>query len=193
MFYCVYVYNGMRYILFKADEDLFNFASGFSQKLKIHTDFGYEFGKVYELESKQQVTLELANVIINDFRENIFKIIKTKISSTSLVMTAYTKSLYTTQLYLIIISSKQFVGTMEELYESIQNNELTETDSIVDFKIVYPAYINFKNSIIKKIEEFDKVFLNNDSTLEDLLEAIDNMKNLYQQDPYTFLKENIYK
>ena len=183
----------MRYILFQSDPSTTKFVDGFTQILKIPVDFGYQMGNIYELESKSQANEFLSKAIIEDYKKYVFKIIKKKILDFPLVKMAYYKSLYTVQLYLTILSLGQFTGSMEELYDAAKNQEITLTDPIVDFEHYYQSFLNYKKEIIDKIEKFDTIFINDESTLIEIIDVIQSMKDLYQLDSYTFLKNNIYK
>jgi len=192
MLYSIYEFNGINYIIFALTKSQYDFVKGFTPYTSIDAPFGYQEGVIYELYSKEPVNNFLANEIIASYKKVLYKIIKKQILKTILVNNAYTQSLYLTDLFIRISLKNNFSGTIDELKNAIENEEITVDEDVLAFSNNYSNVKNYREHVINKIIDFDDVFIN-ETNISEVIRVINNMKNLYQQDPYTFLKENIYK
>lgn len=158
-----------------------------------HEEFSipdYDSTKIYNLQTKTVVPDSSA--IVERFKTYAFKDIKTKIHNTCLVNTAYTKIMYIYYLYQSILADGEFIGKIDELIPAIENNEIEMTQKINNFLANYNTSLKMKIKIILPLERFDRTFFDVDSTIFDLFGVIKTLNELYTQEPYTFLKNNVY-
>jgi len=154
----------------------------------------YDSHKIYDFETGEEIND--ITVILNDFKEYQYKMIINNINSLPLIGMAHSKMMYLSYLYQInsIEQSKSFKGSLDEMFQAINNNEITPSDNITLFKKVYPIAMNFKYEIIDKLDEFDKKFINSTNNY-DTFHAIIGLNDLavLVSNPYEFMKTKIYK
>ena len=189
----VYTYKdnetNTEYIIGMSDNELEIF-----KNYQHHEEFiiqDYDPAKMYNLKTK--LVIADSSSIIKRFKKYSFKDIKDKIHETSLVNTAYTKIMFVYYLYQSILADGVYVGKIETLLAAIENEEVEMNQKLNNFLANYDTSLKMKLKIILPLENFDRIFFDPTSTIFDLFNAIVDLNNLYTQEPYTFLANNIYK
>ena len=191
MTYYLHTFNNIQYIVLQSLSPI----SGFDEFYSVNDipDFTYTENKIYRMSDKIEIDSVSSVEILEDFKAKIYKNIKDQIFDTAMLTTLYSKYIYTSHAYhVLLLSNESFTGSMADLYEAIKNNEIPKVPMALNFLEYYKIYNNIEKNVINVLNDFDKVFLNDESTQSELLAVINNIDDLAVKDPYTFLKERIY-
>jgi len=147
-------------------------------------------GYQYELVSDAQTIIDVKEYLFT----HLYKQMLTKLYSNSLIPSLMTKYTFAIFFYHQMCDIYGITETMDDLMTNIET--IAAEKNIEGDKDTFIQYYNFYTKIRDKIKEplnnFDQVFFNDNSTIENIVAAITALNAIYIYEPYTFLKQNLY-
>lgn len=147
---------------------------------------GYE----YALVSDAEVISEVKNY----FTSQLYKQMLSKIYGNVLIPSLMTKYTFAIYFYHQLCNVYNITETIDDLAANInaiaaEKNIEGDKDTFIEY---YNFYTQIKNKIKDPLHNFDEVFFNDNSSIQDIIAAIKSLNDIYIYDPYTFLKQNLY-